>query len=39
MDIEGGTQTGFNAFLTTLRQLMDGGSKSSVLFLLWVSLF
>ncbi|KAN0098104.1 chitinase [Tylopilus felleus] len=28
MDIEGGTQTGFAAFLTTLRQLMDGGDKS-----------
>ncbi|KAH0839353.1 glycoside hydrolase family 18 protein [Lanmaoa asiatica] len=27
MDIEGGTQTGFTAFLTTLRQLMNGGSK------------
>ncbi|KAG8218074.1 glycoside hydrolase family 18 protein [Butyriboletus roseoflavus] len=27
MDIEGGTQTGFTAFLTTLRQLMDGGNK------------
>jgi len=27
MDIEGGTQTGYKAFLTTLRKLMDGGSK------------
>ncbi|KAG9309744.1 glycoside hydrolase [Chiua virens] len=27
MDIEGGSQTGFTAFLTTLRQLMNGGSK------------
>ncbi|KAG6375334.1 glycoside hydrolase family 18 protein [Boletus reticuloceps] len=27
MDIEGGSQTGYTAFLTTLRQLMDGGSK------------
>ncbi|KAF8548187.1 glycoside hydrolase [Imleria badia] len=27
MDIEGGTQTGFTAFLTTLRQLMNSGSK------------
>ncbi|KIJ12662.1 chitinase [Paxillus involutus ATCC 200175] len=28
MDIEGGSQTGFTAFLTTLRQLMNSGSKS-----------
>ncbi|KAG8221395.1 glycoside hydrolase [Butyriboletus roseoflavus] len=27
MDIEGGSQTGFTAFLTALRSLMDGGDK------------
>ena len=36
MDIEGGSQTGFTAFLTTLRQLMNGGSKPFVFLLFWM---
>lgn len=39
MDIEGGSQTGFTAFLTTLRQLMNGGSKRSVFLSFWTSLY
>ena len=30
MDIEGGSQTGYVAFLTALRSLMDGGNKQCV---------
>lgn len=30
MDIEGGSQTGYVAFLTALRTLMNGGNKPCV---------
>jgi chitinase len=30
MDIEGGSQTGYTAFLTALRTLMNGGNKKYV---------
>ena len=32
MDIEGGAQTGYVAFLTALRSLMNGGNKKCVYF-------
>lgn len=37
MDIEGGSQTGYTAFLTALRTLMNGGNKKCVFMnLKWV---